>query len=60
MTMTVHGIDIVVGNERRAAIDIAREFVREQSEGEWDDETIERDAQQIADLMMAFAEKRIA
>lgn len=60
MTMTVHGIDIVVGNERRAAIDIAREFVREQSEGEWTEEQIKDDASRIADLMIAFADKRIA
>lgn len=37
----------------RAPIDIAREFVREQSEGEWDDATIEKDAIKLAAIIQA-------
>lgn len=38
--------------EIRAAIDIAREFVREQSDGEWGDDLIERDAQELAEIIL--------
>jgi hypothetical protein len=44
-------IVIVEGGRVRAPIDIARDFVREQSVGEWDEETINRDAKALARLL---------
>lgn len=38
---------------KRAPIDIARDFVREQSCGEWGDELIEQDAIKLAAIIQA-------
>lgn len=37
--------------ERRAPKDIALEFVREQSSGEWDEKTINEDAEKLAEII---------
>lgn len=39
---------------KETALIRAREFVKEQSEGEWDDAMIEKDAIKLADLMLWF------
>lgn len=57
---TIDGIRIEVAGERRSAFDIARDFVREQSMGEWGDEQIDEDAVKLARLLQAFADKRRA
>lgn len=49
------GIVIKDGGYKRSPLDIAREFVREQSEGEWGDDLIERDAARLAELLAAYA-----
>jgi hypothetical protein len=52
---TVDGIRIKVSGERRGAYDIARDFIREQSQGEWGDDQIEADADKLAKLLIGFA-----
>lgn len=37
-----------------------REFVREQSEGEWDDKTINADAQRMADMVIQIVAEALA
>ncbi len=49
-------IVIAVNGVTRLPIDIARDFVREQSVGEWSDEIIEKDAAKIAEIMKAYAQ----
>lgn len=47
-------IAIVEDRRIRAPIEVARDFVRQQSVGEWDDETIEQDAKALAKVLNAY------
>lgn len=49
------GVVIMEAGYKRSPIDIARDFVREQSAGEWGDEVEEKDAQKIAELLIGYA-----
>ena len=49
------GVVVKDGGYKRSPLDIARDFVREQSEGEWGDDLIERDAARLAELLSAYA-----
>lgn len=51
----VAGVVIMEAGYKRAPIDIARDFVREQSASEWGDEVEEQDARKIADLLVGYA-----
>jgi hypothetical protein len=47
-------IEIVDAGRVRHPIEIARDFVREQAAGEWDDKTIERDAKALARVLNTY------
>jgi len=51
----IDGIRIDTAGRRRDAFDVARDFVREQAQGEWGDEQIDEDAVKLARVLLAFA-----
>lgn len=55
-TFKIDGIAILMDGQRRTAFDIARDFVQEQSMGEWGDDQVEEDARRLARLLLGFAE----
>ncbi len=49
------GVVVKDAGYKRSPMDIARDFVREQSCGEWGDKLVEEDAAKLAQLLVAYA-----
>ncbi|SFF17120.1 hypothetical protein [Methylobacterium sp. yr596] len=57
--MKVEDVIISVDGNPRAAIDVALDFVRRQSCGEWDDKQISDDATALARVLSAFRDAHL-